>query len=177
MNYFSRNRMVFWLLIFLVVVNIAALTTLIVWASSPGLRSGGFKAGPGMAFRRALSLNPAQSARADNVLNCYRGQVDPMVLQIRDLRMGLFGELNKDQPDTVYLNKTISEITLLQGKMQKAMVSQYLEMKKICDPEQCCRLRSLYSEMYGYGTPGMGKGMGKGKQHRWRGGCPMDSTH
>ncbi len=182
MNFFSKNKVVFWLLVFLVVLNLSALATFIIFfsTSSPGPN----EMTPGKScsnFCRELSLTPDQSAKVSPVLAKYRNQTDPVSASIRDQRLLVLDELAKDDPDTLLLSQYTRNISSLQEQLQKASIHQYFELKKICTPDQCRKLTSLYSELYGCKECGMGKGSGKGMmyrhgQERQRGCCDSGST-
>jgi len=169
MNFFSKNKVIFWLLIFLVVINISALITFLVFFphnSKPSNEQ--VREKPGMAFRKELSLSPSQSEKVEAILADYRNSTQLVTINIRDLRTQLLEELANDKPDTVKINRCADEICSLQKQMQKASVKQYLALKKICNPLQCQRLSALYFELYGFQGKGQGMGRGKGMMHQYR---------
>jgi len=175
MNFFSKNRFLFWLLIFLVVILFTALVTLIVYYSDQSKGSSQqMPDNPGNVFRTELSLTPAQSEKVDAILAVYRNSTEPIVSEIRNHRIQVLDELTKDKPDKSILNKYIEEISQLQKQMQNASINQYMALKEICTPGQCQRLSALYYELYGFQGQGNGhgKGQGKGLMRRYRGGRP-----
>lgn len=156
MNFFSKNRIIFWVLIFLVVINISALVSFLVLFSqntSQGKRQG--QRNQRMAFRNELSLTKAQSGQVDAILAGYKNETEPIASDIKDLRARLLDELSSEKPDTAAVNQYIDKISAYQVLMHKASVNQYLALKRICNPDQCRRLSSLYNELYGC----QGKGM------------------
>ncbi|MCX6234307.1 MAG: periplasmic heavy metal sensor [Bacteroidetes bacterium] len=169
MNFFSKNRLVFWLLIFLVVINLTALTTFLVFYSRHSNASTQqSRENPGILFRKELSLSPSQSEKVEVILADYRKSTEPVTTNIRNYRSQLLEELAKDKPDTSLLNICADEICLLQKQLQKASVKQYIALKEICNPAQCERLSALYFELYGCQGQGKGIGKGKGMMHRYR---------
>jgi hypothetical protein len=170
MNFFSKNKVVFWLMIFLVVINLSALVTFLVFFSKNTTESKlQPRENPGMAIRKELSLSVPQSEKVEAVLADYRNTTEPITTNIRNYRSRLLEELAKDNPDTTVLNKCGEEICLLQKQMQKASVKQYMALKEICNPAQCQRLSALYFELYGFQGKGQGMGRGKGMMHQYRG--------
>ena len=175
MNFFSKNRLVSWLLIFLVVINLTALITFLMFfynnssASSPQLHKS-----PGMKFRKELSLAPGKAEKVDVILTEYRNSTEPIATNIRGCRVQILEELAKDKPDTALLNKYTEDLCNMQKQMQKASVNQYIALKQICNPAQCQKLSALYFELYGFQGngkgmgPGNGMGPGKGKMHQYR---------
>ena len=169
MNFFSKNRFVFWLLIFLVVINITALTTFLVffYNNSSG-SSQQLQKNPGMKFRKELSLSPVQSEKVDVILSDYRNSTEPVASNIRNYRAQILEELAKDKPDTTVLNKYVEDLSSMQKQMQKASVNQYMALKQICNPAQCQKLSALYFELYGCQGNCKGMGQGKGMMHQYR---------
>lgn len=169
MNSFPINRVVFWLLISLIVILLSALITLVVFFSNNRYTVSRQKIeNTGVIFRKELALSDSQSEKVGNILAQYKNTTNPLVAEIRDHRLQMLDELAKESPDTIMLNRYMSEISELQKQMQKASLKQYTDLKKICTPEQCKRLSALYFELYGF--QGQGKGAGKGQMHRYRGG-------
>jgi len=171
MNFFSKNRFVFWLLIFLVVVNLTAFITFLAFfyhVSTPTKQNQ--QENPGAAFRNELSLSPAQTEKVKFILADYRKNTEHVTSNIREYRAQILEELAKDKPDTEVMNRCGEQVCLLQKQMQKASVNQYMALKEICNPEQCQRLSALYFELYGCQGQCKGMGKGKGMMHQYRGG-------
>ena len=167
MNFFSKNKVVFWLMIFLIAINLTILITFIVFYSrKSNISDEKPTEKPGMVFSKELSLTSSQSEKVEIILTEYRNSTDSLTISIREYRASLLKELAKDIPDTTVLNNCADEICSLQRLMQKASINQYLELKKICNSDQCQRLSVLYFELYG--CQGNGKGTGKGMMHRYR---------
>ena len=169
MNFFSKNKFVFWLLIFLVVINLTVLITFIVmYSRKSDAATQQSQEKPGIALRTELSLTQSQSEKVEAILTDYRKATDTVTENIHNYRAQLLEELAKDKPDTSLLKIYADEICLLQRQMQKASVKQYMALKGICNPDQCQRLSALYFELYGYQGQGKGMGRGKGIMHQYR---------
>jgi Spy/CpxP family protein refolding chaperone len=169
MNYFSKNKVITWVLVFLVIVLLTALISLIIFftGKSNSLNQPTSE-NTGRRFNQELSLTPAQSGKVDAILNDYRNATGPISNNIRVYRTRLLEELATNNPDTNLINKHLEEICNLQKQMQKASVKQYMALKQICTPTQCERLSSLYFELYGFQLQGKGMGKGKGMMHQYR---------
>jgi Spy/CpxP family protein refolding chaperone len=169
MNYFSKNKVILWVLVFLVVMLVTALTSVIIFYTS---RSDSMNQptseNTGKRFNQELSLTPAQSGKVDEILRDYRTATEPVSSNIRVYRMQLLEELARTNPDTSLINKHLEDISNLQKQMQKASVKQYMALKQICTPMQCERLSSLYFELYGFQGQGKGVGKSKGMMHQYR---------
>jgi Spy/CpxP family protein refolding chaperone len=169
MNFFSKNKIVFWLLIFLVVINLSALATFLIFYSRPSAALvQPLSEKPGSALQKELTLTPDQSNAVEEILAEYRKITDPIAENIREYRVQILDELAGEKPDTGRINHFADSICFLQWQMQRANVGQYMSLKEICNPEQCKRLSSLYFELYGFQGQGKGRGRGKGMMHQYR---------
>ncbi|MEI8048427.1 MAG: hypothetical protein WCI92_13665, partial [Bacteroidota bacterium] len=59
------------------------------------------------------------------------------------------------------------DVVIEQKNLQAANIKQFLDLKKVCTPEQTQKLSQIYSELYGCENKGMGQGQGKGMRHRY----------
>jgi len=169
MNFFSKNKFIYWLLIFLVVLNLSAFITFLVLLSQrTNTEVNQLTEKPRMAFRKELALSPAQFERIDAILTGYKESIEPVTTDMRNNRAQLLEELAKNKPDTNVLNQCVDKISTSQKQIQKASIAQYIALKEICTPNQCQRLSALYFEFYGCQENFKGKGQGKGMMHQYR---------
>lgn len=167
MNFFNKNRLTFWLLLILVIINISALLTFFLYFHGQDKQvSGSASDNTFRAFQRELSLTPEQSGQVASINTRYREISDPVSAALREKRSALLTELASDHPDTLLLNKYADEIAVLQKELQKASVRQYLDLKSVCDSHQCRKLSSFYFRLYGGKEPGMGQGKRMQYRHR-----------
>lgn len=165
MNFFTKNRFLTWLLIFLVAVNLTILVTFMVYRfRKPAETEQQACSRSCMAFSKELSLTSGQSGKVDAILAGYRNGTEPFVARIRECRVQLLEELAKENPDTALVSRCTEEISGLQKQLQMASVKQYLALKEICTPDQCRKLSALYFELYGC-QAGNGKGMMNRHRH------------
>ena len=167
MNIFNNNRTVFWILIFLVLINITALVTYFIYMRKPAGESvpgSGFK--QGIALKQELSLTPDQSIKVNEINAAYKASSGPIIEAIREKKAVLLEELSKANTDNNLVAKLADDVVLEQKKLQMANIKQFLDLKKVCTPEQTQKLSQIYSELYGCKNQGMGRGQGKGMRHR-----------
>lgn len=166
MNSSNKNRLIFFVLLFLVIVNLSALATFFIYRSHQNevVVCDAMQAGCGNAFKSELGLSEDQSRKVEVINSQYQEASGPVVAQIRNIRSEILDELSAEIPDTLYLKQKSSELCDLQLRLQKANFTQYLELKKVCDPGQAQRLSALYRELYGCAR--MGNGRGRMQRHR-----------
>jgi Spy/CpxP family protein refolding chaperone len=172
MNIFNNNRTVFWILIFLMLINITALATYFIYMRKPAsepVPGSGFK--QGIALKQELSLSPDQSLKVNEINATYKASSEPIVAAIKEKKAILLEELSKENTDTNLVSKLADDVVAEQKKLQMANIKQFLDLKKICAPEQTKKLSQIYSELYGCDNKGMGRGQGnghgKGMRHRY----------
>lgn len=168
MNIFNNNRVVFWILIFLVLINITALATYFIYIRKPAnepVPGSGFK--HGIALKQELSLTPDQSLKVNEINSTYKSSSEPIVAAIKEKKVVLLEELSKENTDTTLVAKLAGDVVIEQKKLQMANIKQFLDLKKVCTPEQTQKLSQIYSELYGCEKKGQGKGQGKGMRHRY----------
>jgi hypothetical protein len=167
MNFFNKNRLIFWLLLFLVVINISALVTFFLFYSGQKKQSSQNTGKQSFSmFQKELSLTPIQSEKVCSINAQHRSISEPVSTALKEKRSQLLEELSLEQPDTLLLRKYAEEIGDLQKEMQMALIRHYLDLKTVCDSCQCQKLSSFYFQLYD--SKGPGKGMGKQMQHRNR---------
>ena len=172
MNIFNNNRTIFWILIFLVLINITALATYFIYMRKPAnepVPGSGFK--HGIALKQELSLTPDQSLKVNEINATYKASSEPIVAAIKEKKAVLLEELSKQNTDTNLVSKLADYVVTEQKKLQMANIKQFLDLKKVCTPEQKQKLSRIYSELYGCenkgGGLGQGNGQGKGYRHRY----------
>jgi periplasmic protein CpxP/Spy len=165
MESISKNRLLFWTLMFLVLVNLSALATYFLYpkkqtivACSEGSMN------PGCALHAELDLNDEQRRMVDQINSDYQEVSRPISREIKDLRSAILDELASDNPDTLKLMQVSFEISSLQNHLHNENMKHYLELKKVCTPEQARLLSNLYRDLYGCPLHEQGKGM----RHRGR---------
>jgi Spy/CpxP family protein refolding chaperone len=165
MNPSNKNRLIFFILIFLVLVNLSALVTFFTYRShyNEVVVCDAMQAECRNAFKSELGLSEEQSRKVEVINMNYQEASNPIVEKIRDIRSSILDELSAEQPDTSSLRQKSDELCNLQLQLQKANFTQYLALKKVCNPGQAQRLSALYRELYGCGR--MGNGPGRMQRH------------
>ena len=150
MNFFQKNRLIFWVLIILVVINISALVSFFLFTKNQAPAA---CCSPGeqqcMAFRDELKLSAEQTLKVAEVNNAYTKFAEPIATAIKENRAAILTELEKEVPDTLCLDSLTNQLALLQIKIQKENIKQYRALKLVCTPEQAQRLSALYRDLYG----------------------------
>ena len=160
-----KERALIYLVVVLVVINIAALGTIIYqrmvgpfWMHD---RSDDMMAPPDMP--REFKLQPAQR----RALRESRHRVDSLLIPIHSemakRRQELLSEMDSGQPDTIRIDQLVTEIGALQVQIEKTLIHHLLEDSKSFSPEQRnAFLRMINQRAKWQDKPMMGPGQGFG---------------
>lgn len=147
---YHKNRLLFWILIFLIVVNLAALGAYLFYPVKPSVVTCGDEgATPGCLYQARLDLTDEQTRQVDQISGEYLKVSGPLADSIKKLRGEILDELSVTDPDKSYLNDLTEELADIQVLLQKENIDHYLALKQVCTPEQAMRLANLYRELYG----------------------------
>ena len=89
-----------------------------------------------------LDLTGEQAAQVDGINTAYRAGSAPIAEKIKEVRAYVLDELSSDLPDTLKLNEYSLELSQLQSQLHRQNIHHYLELKKVCTPDQAMRLSS-----------------------------------
>lgn len=162
MDLYKKNRFLFWLLAFLVIMNLSAVATYFIYRQKSAETVECKKGAGECTFSEELELSDEQAKKVDAVNMKHKEIAVPIVDSIKEKRALILEELTKKEPDTNSLNNYASELADFQNQMQRVNIRQYLELKKIVTADQAQKLSAIYRELYG--CPMQEKGM----QHRNR---------
>jgi hypothetical protein len=165
MNYFTKKKILLWLLGGLLVFSVAALTGVsyqnyrLKHRIPPDTSSREF-------LNTELGLTDSQSIRIQKIRAGFRDSSLVLLENLKEKRSELVTEISKDNPDSGLINSTIVDIGVLQTRMLHQAVRQFIQIHSACDPGQKEKLSTLYFELFGCSKSGAGTG--KGIQHRYR---------
>jgi len=152
MNYFNKNRLVFWIMILVILINISAFTTFYIFYKTDKAAAAADTvccSGTCRVLNEKLGLNSEQAARVSAINRQFREKTEPIVGDIKETRVAMLDELSLEKPDTAKLTAYTEKIGELQKILQKAAIDQFRQLKQVCTAEQCRKLSSIYSEVYG----------------------------
>ena len=164
-----RERALIYLVVVLVVINVAALGTIVYQRFANPFR-GAFgpkammEADPAML--KGLRLTPEQRDMMRESRRRIDSLLTPFHEQIRTKQHELYVEMDSDRPDTALIYNLISEIGVLQVAVQKTLIGNFLSDGRTLRPEQrrvlikLVETRAKWQERPMFG-PGQGFGRGR----------------
>lgn len=157
MNYFNKNKILIWIIIILLAINVSTVVTIAYHFYNhdnigmkrmlhkkqiriPNKRFGRF-------MHRELNLSKSQNEKMRKFLNNYRHNAMKITEEMREKRNEIFEELSKDIPDTMKLYKNAEDIGNLHKQLKYQTIKHYLNMKSVCNKQQQQILLKMYKSM------------------------------
>lgn len=148
MDFFTKNKMLFWCVVILVLLNIVTLGSF--WLGKPHRAP---LAGPGgqqdgqkiMAER--LGLSEEQAEQVERIRNEHFMRTRPLQDDMHKIRLDLLNEIFKDEPDEVKIQEMFSEIGDKQVRFEKNLYRHFQELKEVCSPQQMQELKMMLRDL------------------------------
>jgi hypothetical protein len=168
MDYFIKKRFSFWLVFFLLIVNVAAISTILyhIYSDKPASSSTEESYSAGKIITNELGLSADQKDMFHSINSSYNQQSQKILDQLTEKRSEMLAELGEENPDTLILNTIANDIGDLHAALKLLTIENFLELKKICTTDQQLQLSKIYKDMLE--SEGHFKGYGKQYRHRYR---------
>ncbi len=151
MNFFSRQKVIIWILAGLLVITLSILGSMIyyTWSEPEEVVTQPGCASSCMMMFEELDLDAAQQGEVEQVLAHYKDSSVILIKELRQQRLTLMEELQKDDPDRLQICVWSEELGKTQARMTNLAASQYLQIRAICTPEQRQKLSNIYCDLFG----------------------------
>ena len=150
MNYFANKNTLIWVIIILLAINVATITTIIIFMTSHGKFPPPVmeRGKPASFFNKELGLSPMQKKNFDLIHSKFSEKSLGIIQELDSLRYEMMNELSNEEPDSLKLDKIAEEIGLGHAKLKKETINHFLLMRKTCDGgEQRKALSRIYRSM------------------------------
>ncbi len=151
MNYFTKNRILIWVVIAAFAINISAIVTILYHVNKEKCRTenANFHNRPHDIFKKELNLNAEQETQFMEMKKASREEAQPIVIKIKEQRKELMKVLFEKTPDTLKIAQISNEIQQSQSLLLHLTIKHYLELKKILKVDQQEKLNLLYQDLFG----------------------------
>ena len=185
MNYFTKNRILIWVVIAAFAINISAIATILYRVNKGKFRTEkvDFRHRPHDIFKKELNLTAEQEKQFMEMKKASREEAEPIVIKIKEQRKELMKVLFEKTPDTLKIKQISEEIQQSQAMLLQHTINHYLDLKKILKVDQQEKLNLLYQDLFGCprqmdkkcgsdcikeeeSIGGKGDGTGGGNRHR-----------
>ncbi len=152
MDYFIKNKILSWVIVIGLVINIAAITTILikVFKEKEKLEyKEPFQKNPHEFIRKELNLSKEQEKKFKEIKDLSKSEAKLIFETMREQRTSLLNELSEKNPDSIKVNNYITAIEKSQSRLLHHTVNHYLELKKILREDQYQSLNLLFMNMFG----------------------------
>jgi len=177
MNYFSKNKILGWLILIGLIINIVAISTILYKKNSfiknteKGLPP---RHSPFEFIKNELNLSEDQSKQFKKIKEESKMEAKGIFDSLRVKRNALMSVLSHESPNQQSINSLSNEIVTLQSKLLQHSIKQYLKLKVILTHEQQLKFNEVYKDIFGCDNIRHRKG-GKGK-HQGGENCQRNSS-
>ena len=155
MDYFNKNKILIWIIIILLAINVSTVATIAYHFYThgrverinkrkhvriPNKRFGHF-------MFRELNLTKPQRKQFQKFRHNYQHNAKILTKEMKEKRNEIFEELSKENPDTIRLYEMAEDIGIFHKNLKKQTIRHYLKMKKICNKQQQKKLLKIYNAM------------------------------
>jgi Spy/CpxP family protein refolding chaperone len=173
----NKIRLLVWLVMALVVLNIATIAT-VVWRARQFRHDRTFfyemplnKNLPelsGHLLKEKLKFSKTQFDEFHKIGSDFRSTGKEIAVQMTDIRNNMLKELNSEKPDTAKLFAYARKIGDMHYALKRQMVLYFLNLKGICTPEQSDSLQKIFKFIIPPDGPDQDLGGRKGPLHHPR---------
>jgi Spy/CpxP family protein refolding chaperone len=155
MDLFSKNKLLFWAVIILAVLNFALLGTF-WYTHSFRYKPPNFPMSQNMGperfhfkefIKNELNLSDDQMKQYQDMLDDHFKKSRDIMEQIHNQRKALFDEVFSQNPDSNKINNITGEIGKLQADFEKASVAHFEQVKTLIKPDQYDKLKGILDEV------------------------------
>lgn len=151
----QSNRILIWLVVILAATNLSTIGSFfyhqIAEVKSESVKQTDETVIPGEQrtrfFKEELNLSTDQLDAFRNINRTFNRTARGIESELDELRKGLIDELGRSTSDTVWLDSIAARIGENHRELKKVTTTFYLDMKKICTPEQQTRLHEIFQSM------------------------------
>lgn len=174
-TFFSQNKILIWLVAFLLVLNICAIGSILYYKGRTTenvttimqhpTHERHATPGEGRFFRNFLGLDETQFRKFSAARNRFHIKLTDLNEELAIKRAEFLKELNRKNPDMVKIRKISDEIGNLHAAMRMETGRYYLQLKEICNPEQQEKLYHFFLQTM-EGNDMLPSPSGRGGMHR-----------
>ena len=147
MNYFTKNKMLFWCVAVLVILNVATLTSF--WMKRPPER---IRNQPGRVdgqklMAERLQLTDEQARQVERIRREHFQRSRPLQDEMHGIRLDLLDELFAADPDPAAMEQMLKDLENKQGQFEAGLYRHFEQLRDVCDPQQAQELRLMLIDL------------------------------
>lgn len=157
--------------IILLIVNLAALGTIIMWkfkanetSKTPATENNA--SFTGYYLKNLLEIQTEQLDEFRSIQQEFTQQARRVTMQLNKEKAAMFEEMNQANPDTIELNRHAAESGRQHAQLKTLSYEYFLKLNKLCTPEQRVKLKKEFETFFINDSSPANMGNGKGRQFR-----------
>lgn len=142
-----------WLILLLVVMNVATLVTIFYnncccKGEETVIAGENDRPVNGQCFIKNMDFTPEQTASFRQINREFRKKVCRILLQLQEEKGRMFQDLQQTPADTVLIRKTARQIGDLHYRLKEETACFYLAVQEICSSEQKQKLKQYFTPLF-----------------------------
>lgn len=157
-TFFSQNKILIWLVMFLLLLNLSVIGTIIYHKYKIEHKSSSFVPqqfsgrgkiqGGGSFLKEYLRLDEKQFTRFRITRNEFQQKAEIINNSLKEKRIEFLNELEKSNPDEAIIRKVSEDIGKLHADLITETSLYYLDLNSLCTKEQLPKLHSFFKQMF-----------------------------
>lgn len=149
MSFVTKNRIKNWLLIFLLVTNIATISTILYnrWTFHRHMQERNPQMKMKEFINNDLGLSVEQKSKIDKEHEATDSSKEILMGKMESLRISIYSQFALSNPDSIVIDSLVKSMSSLYSDANSLGVSHNLFMLNICTAEQKIKLKKKYEEM------------------------------
>jgi periplasmic protein CpxP/Spy len=144
MDYFTKNRLLFWCVILLMLLNLATLTTFWIKRPLPAPLRGPVNRHDGQKImEERLHLSDEQARQVERIRNEHFVRTDNLLDDMQTIRLDIINEIFASEPNKTKVAQLITELETKQTQFNTCLFRHFAELKQVCTPAQTDELKRM----------------------------------
>jgi hypothetical protein len=151
-SFFTRNKILVWLVIILLILNLSVIATVLYTTNKqakqitlPAVTSRHPTPGQGIFLRTELDMTDEQFLQFNQARTTYQARARELNRQLTLFKKNYYDELMKSNPDQDIIRSSCDSIGARHVQLMQETGSYYLEIRKLCNNDQITRLNQFFS--------------------------------
>ncbi len=177
-TFFSQNRLLIWLVIFLLVLNVSAISSIIFQRVRepesvslpfrPPVPDETMMPGEGRFLRDFLELDREQFEHCRIDRHAFQVKAWSITEELREKKIEFLKELDKKNPDTARIEQIAEEIGQLHKTLRLETGEYYLKLRRLCNDQQQQKLHHFFMQSLGRHDTAKRPARGRGIHQRMK---------
>lgn len=171
----NKTKFLTWAVILLALLNLTTILTIYFGNESKNIDEDSIIIDPeasplsGRYLRSRLNFDASQMEVYRNQSRKFRTSANIVIHNLNQYKQLLSKELNEEVPDMQQINNYSDSIGIAHAQLKKVTSQFYLDLRQICNQQQCEGLREIFSPLFMDNPHMQGQGRGAGRGRRSNG--------